>query len=216
MTPATAQRRRAQIESANTRERILDVAEALFAARGFAGTAVRDIAREAELTPASLYNHFDGKQALYEAVLERGVRPLFAVLEAFAARPQTELSAGDIIDEIMSHLAARPHLPALVQQETITGGEALVRLARGWIAPLVETALLGMKAQPNQSVWREDEYPHFIFAWLHLVFGYFALAPLMREVTGEDALAPESLARQTAFLRKLADLIMSAGRRADA
>ena len=61
------------IESESTRERILDVAEALFAERGLAGTAVRDIAREAGLTAPSLYNHFDGKHALYEAVLVRGV-----------------------------------------------------------------------------------------------------------------------------------------------
>jgi DNA-binding transcriptional regulator YbjK len=50
-----------------TRERILDVAEALFAERGFAGTSVRDIAASAGLTAASLYNHFDGKEALYDA-----------------------------------------------------------------------------------------------------------------------------------------------------
>ena len=64
----------------STRERILDVAEALFAERGLAGTAVRDIARRAGLTAPSLYNHFDGKQALYEAVLSRGVQPLFAII----------------------------------------------------------------------------------------------------------------------------------------
>jgi hypothetical protein len=116
----------------------------------------------------------------------------------------------------MAHLAVRPHLPALVQQEAIGGGEALVRLARAWIAPLIDAAMLAMKGQPGLAAWREDEYPHFIFAWLHLVFGYFALAPLMREVTGEDPLAPESLRRQTGFLCKLADLITSAGTSTDA
>ncbi len=215
MGPQAEAGRRASAESARTRDRILDVSEALFAARGFAGTAVRDIARAAELTPASLYNHFEGKQALYEAVLERGVRPLFHVLQKFADRAGSELSSHEIIEEIMSHLALRPHLPALIVQETITGGEALVRLAQTWIAPLVETALIGMKSQPNHGPWREDEHPQFIFAWWHLIFGYFALAPLMREVTGEDPLSKESLSRQTAFLRKLADMITSAGESTD-
>ncbi len=41
-----------EIETA--RERILDVAERLFAQKGFAGTVVRDIAREAALTAPSL------------------------------------------------------------------------------------------------------------------------------------------------------------------
>jgi AcrR family transcriptional regulator len=206
-----ARARRSQAEPASTRARILDVAEALFAARGFAGTAMRDIARETDLTPAALYNHFEGKQALYEAVLERGVRPLFGVLQTLADRPDPEISSSLIIEEIMSHLAARPHLPALVQQETITGGDALVRLARAWIAPLIESALMGLKSVPGRGGWREEEYPNFIFAWLHLIFGYFTLAPLMREVTGEDPLSHASLSRQTAFLRKLADSMMSSG-----
>src|SRR5262245_4789995 len=64
-----------------TRERILDVAEALFAAHGFAGTSMREIAGAADLTAASLYNHFDGKEALYAAVLERGIRPLVSLMQ---------------------------------------------------------------------------------------------------------------------------------------
>ena len=66
----------APADSESTPERLLDVAERLFAEKGYAGTAVRDIARAAGLTAPSLYNHFDGKQALYEAVLARGVQPL--------------------------------------------------------------------------------------------------------------------------------------------
>jgi AcrR family transcriptional regulator len=38
----------------------------MFAEHGVDGVAVRDLARELELTPSSLYNHFAGKQALYE------------------------------------------------------------------------------------------------------------------------------------------------------
>src|SRR2546427_12692245 len=61
-----------------TREVILDTAERLFAARGVEGVAVRDLAREMGVTASSLYNHFPGKQALYDAVLERGLGPIVA------------------------------------------------------------------------------------------------------------------------------------------
>ena len=60
-----------------TADRILDAAECLFAEHGFAGTAVRDIAARVSLNPASLYNHFPGKQDLYAAVLDRGLPPVF-------------------------------------------------------------------------------------------------------------------------------------------
>mgnify|MGYP000088200237 CR=1 FL=1 len=63
------------VEAETTPERILDVAERLFAQKGFSGTVVRDIAREAGLTAPSRYNHFEGKQALHEAVLAPGAQP---------------------------------------------------------------------------------------------------------------------------------------------
>ena len=201
-------------EAGATRERILDVAEALFASRGFAGTAVRDIAREAELTPASLYNHFEGKQALYEAVLERGVRPLIELLALLPAPSTAAEGTGELIRTIMLHLAARPHLPALVAQEAVTGGAALSRLARVWMRPLIEQGLLRLKSEPD-SLWDEADHPHVIFAWLHLIFGYFAMAPLMREVVEVDPLGPEALERQTHFLVRLAEQVMAARESSD-
>ena len=63
-----------------TRDVILDTAERLFSAHGFDGVAVRDLAREMDLTASSLYNHFPSKQALYEAVLERGLRPIVEIV----------------------------------------------------------------------------------------------------------------------------------------
>ena len=68
-----------------TREVILDAAERLFSAHGVDGVAVRDLARELQLTPSSLYNHFPGKQALYEAVLERGLRPIVELVAGIVA-----------------------------------------------------------------------------------------------------------------------------------
>lgn len=53
--------------------RILDVALELFATKGFAGTTVTEIESAAGLTAGtgSFYRHFDSKEALFDAVLER-------------------------------------------------------------------------------------------------------------------------------------------------
>jgi len=117
-------------EAETTRERILDVAERLFAQKGLAGTAVRDIAREASLTAPSLYNHFDGKQALYEAVLTRGVQPLFDLI---AGRAPSEFSApaqGEFLDQIVDHLAEHPNIAKLIQHESLTGGASLSQIVK--------------------------------------------------------------------------------------
>ena len=112
-------------ESESTRERILDVAERLFAQRGLAGTAVRDIAREAGLTAPSLYNHFDGKQALYEAVLTRGVEPLVGLIGSLGRAERMEDTSIHVLDSIMDHLANHPDIARLIQHESLTGGPSL-------------------------------------------------------------------------------------------
>jgi AcrR family transcriptional regulator len=192
-----------------TRERILDCAEVLFAERGLAGTAVRDIARECGLTAASLYNHFDGKQALYEAVLARGVQPLMELLQRLSARGPDEASE-DAIAEIVDHLARHPRLPRLIQHEALTGGAYLWKLGRAWVRPLIEQGVAAMKSG-GESRWDEDEYPLVISAWMHLMFGHFAMAPMLGVVFDDDPLSPENLERQKRFLRKLAGQMMATG-----
>jgi TetR/AcrR family transcriptional regulator len=194
----------------DTRDRILDAAEALFAVHGLAGTAVRDIARAVGLTPASLYNHFAGKQAIYDAVLERGIRPLLEVMTELPARDHTPGDMEEMISQIMALLSSHPHLPRLIQFEVITGGPYLGKLARDWFRPMLEQGIRELK-RDGDDTWREDEYGLVMSAWLNMVFGHFAMAPMMGEIFEEDPLAPENLERQTRFLRKLARL-MIAGR----
>lgn len=193
-------------QGAATRERILDVAESLFAEHGLAGTSVRDIAAEVGLTPASLYNHFAGKQALYEAVLERGVRPLIDLLRNLDDKSPLDDSGAGLIGAIMDHLSQRPHLPRLVHHAAVTGGDHLDVLARDWIRPLFESGAEGMQLDHSLE-WEPAEYPLFIAMWLHLVFGHFALAPLLGRISPEDPLSPEGIERQKQFLQKLARIV---------
>jgi AcrR family transcriptional regulator len=53
------------------RESILLAAAVAFAHKGFAATSMDDVAGEAGITRLILYRHFDSKEALYTAVLER-------------------------------------------------------------------------------------------------------------------------------------------------
>ena len=57
--------------SPSSREKILDVAEALFARRGYSGVGLREVATAAGLGKSSLFHHFPSKTELYLAVLRR-------------------------------------------------------------------------------------------------------------------------------------------------
>ncbi len=82
----------------DTKERILDVSERLFADRGFSETSLRDITSEAGVNLAAVNYHFGSKEALLSAILERRFRPindkriaLLDQLEAAAGKPGPEL-----------------------------------------------------------------------------------------------------------------------------
>lgn len=55
----------------DTKNRILDAAEVLFAERGFADTSLRLITSEADVNLASVNYHFGSKKELIQAVLDR-------------------------------------------------------------------------------------------------------------------------------------------------
>jgi len=54
-----------------TRERIMEAAEALFRRMGFPKTAVADIAAELGMSPANIYRFFPSKNAIVEAICQR-------------------------------------------------------------------------------------------------------------------------------------------------
>ena len=199
-------------ETETTRERILDVAERLFAQKGFAGTVVRDIARHAGLTAPSLYNHFDGKQALYEAVLARGVQPLVDLMDGLGT--EDDADSGDVLDAIMDHFANHPNVAKLIQHESLIGGASLSRIVQGWLRPIVAEGMSAMKRNPN-SVWSTEEQPLALAAWLHIILGHFAMAPLLRELFDVDPLSKDQLDRQKRFLKRYAQLVMSGEKSAD-
>jgi AcrR family transcriptional regulator len=59
----------------DTKERILDSAERLFAGQGYAGTSLRAIISEAGVNLAAVHYHFRSKEALLEAIVLRRAEP---------------------------------------------------------------------------------------------------------------------------------------------
>ena len=65
------------------RARILDVATELFAAKGYAGTSVREVAEAAGCTKPALYYHFANKEGLFRAAVT-SAHATFERVEALA------------------------------------------------------------------------------------------------------------------------------------
>lgn len=190
-----------------TAERILDAAEDLFAAKGYAATTLRDVAGSVGLRIPSLYNHFESKESLYAAVLERGIRPVLEALTDFtAAGGSGREDSRAVVQRVMELLAQHPQLARLVQQESLTGGPRLAPLLREWLVRVFAEARQSID-RAGETRWSDDQLPLLVLALYHVVVGYFTSAPLYRELTGEDLLTEEAIERQTRFFGDLVDTI---------
>jgi AcrR family transcriptional regulator len=205
-----------------TRDRILTEAERLFAARGFAGTSLRQVADAVGVTPPNLYNHFRSKRALYESVLDRGIAPLMEILGRSQAENWSEPATVRMLEDVFSYLDRTPHLPRLVYFEMLTGGADLQRIAESWIRPLLVTAVAALEEQGDANsadtgVWDVDELPLLVSAWFNLVCGHFVTRELIRESLGEDAAASDVRNQIRFFIRlwrRIAPAPLAAGPRA--
>lgn len=66
----------------SNRQRILEVALALFASYGYEATGVQEICDQAEVTKPTLYHYFNSKQGLLESILDERFKPFLSLLEA--------------------------------------------------------------------------------------------------------------------------------------
>src|SRR6201996_113832 len=90
---------RRELYSEATRAALLDEATRLFATRGYAGTSLEDVAAASQVTRGAVYHHFDGKQALFEAVLDAQETRAIARITAAA-------TAADPLNEALQALDA--------------------------------------------------------------------------------------------------------------
>lgn len=187
--------------SPSTRELILDVAERLFATRGVDGVAVRDLARELGLTAPSLYNHFASKQALYDAVLERGLRPILELIsEAWVGG---SLRPAETLDRLLNHLAKHPHLAQLLQRALLDESSGGAVLIRKWLEAMYREGVRVLGAVAASAGWEPQELPHLAMALFGMVFAYFTNLNAVKAISpGHQPLAPRQIELQRQVLEK--------------
>ena len=108
----------------SSRDKILDVAEALFARRGFAGVGMREVADASGLGKSSLFHHFKGKTQLYFEVLGRVlVRIQERVSPILAAPDEPAQKLDRVLDTLLDALAEHPQVFSKLYINMIRAGE---------------------------------------------------------------------------------------------
>ncbi|MEA2266478.1 MAG: TetR/AcrR family transcriptional regulator, partial [Solirubrobacteraceae bacterium] len=125
-----------------SRTRILTIARAEFADRGFDGARLADIARQAGLSHPTLLYHFTSKAELYVAVIASAVVDWTRETEAAVSGALEGFDqVVSIIDAGFVFFATHPDFARILRREAMDGGDRLDDAITGSLRPFLDRAV---------------------------------------------------------------------------
>ena len=196
----------------SSREKILEVAEELFARQGFAGVSLADVASRVGLRKASLFHHFSSTLALYaevcEGVLERIGERLRPALETpGSASSRLERAIGALIDELAEHRGtARLLLRSLLEDDLFSAeDQAQLQSIDRALADLVWSFQELLREGIESGEFRRVSLPDATQTVIGAAVYHFASGDFGETLLGGPIFSAEAVARRkrevTAFIR---------------
>lgn len=96
------------------KEQILDVSLSLFLQKGFDKTSINDILKNLDIARGTLYYHFESKEAIMDAIIERASKEIFSKIESIVKDPKA-----DVFEKIHSLFFA-------MKMQNVSGGEQMI------------------------------------------------------------------------------------------
>ena len=136
---------------ADTRQRLLDIAEQLFAERGFYGVSIAAIASEMSLTKQGLLHYFNSKEKLYGAIVQR-------ISDDFQDHQREALQASEDPAERLEKFYAALAEPTetnvqrtrLLMRELLDNNERAAKAENWYLRPFLDR-LISMVKDVNKS-----------------------------------------------------------------
>jgi len=192
------------------KEEILDVATRHFAERGYEGTSMNDVAEAVGVRKASLFYHFETKEALYEAVIDRLIAtiatPLGAAYEAEGTWEERLVNAADTVTSV---LASHPYAARLLLREAMDWGPIVRGKMSGQAVAVLEMSAAFIRAGQEAGVFGKADARQIMVTLIGLHFVPFALGQLVEQFTGKQPFDPQFIEeRRAAVRRQVRDMVV--------
>lgn len=192
--------------TAGTADRILRAADELFAARGYSGVSVRDIAARAGVNKGLVYYHHGSKAELFERVLDGYYRRhADALSEGFAHGGTLRERLHGVMDAYLDFLEENHRYAQLVQREITSGSEMLPQIRRG-------LSLLYRWLADNLAPVCPPDGPlaarHFFVSFSGLALNYYLYAPGIEPLWGDDPMSAKNRRQRREHLHWMVDVIL--------
>lgn len=197
----------------NSREKILDIGEALFARRGYAGVGMREVAERSGLGKSSLFHHFRSKGQLFAEVRIRTLERIREAVAPFLRRATPPLQALEdamcgLIDSFAEHpTSARLLLRGLVEEEVFSGAPpAELEAAESLLAELLDDLCGLIERGVEARALRAVAVPDTMQSLIGLVLYHFASGEMGERILGEPLFSSSAVRRRkrevVAFIRE--------------
>ncbi len=175
-------KKRAYLPAEQRRESIIRAAQEVFSRTNLQGARTRDLAKAAGVNQATLYGHFESKEALF---VEAVVQPLVDAMRGMYERASTFESAQSREEflelarsSVANHLESMVEIFPLLTSALFSDPELGKKLYTEHIAPIFEE-----RGRAMENAVRDDIDPQSLA--LH-AFGMFFAVAMDRHFRGED------------------------------
>lgn len=195
-----------------TPDQILGAAEKVFAEEGLKGASLRSIAKEAGCDPALIYYHFDSKEAMFLALLDRSIPTLVESLQKLAEESDTRpliYRLKEALDLYRLHMGHHAGLRAVIRGEIARGAEGIQDRLAERVRPASQALWNLLRQGVARNEVRADvpiELTAFFFIKLYLEILDLlpAMAPRIAGIPGDVVVAQAERAWLTTFWRGIA------------
>ena len=189
---------------AATRQAILDAALDEFAANGFAGARLDDVARRAGVAKGTIYVHFRDKETLFEELVRASLGPFVGALEsAPVADLPLRAFAEQLIDAFVREIVGTRRKDVL--RLIISEGDRFPQLAHIYYREVVKRAIVALRRAAARALERGEIHDDAL-----LRFPQLLVAPGLMAVLWEARFARFEPLDAAELMRTHLDLLFKA------
>lgn len=172
----------------DTRELILDSAEALFAAKGFGGTRIRDISAQAGVTSAMIHYYFTSKEELLRAVQVRIVEDLVTLVARIAPEPLAPVPKLKLFFEsLFDYAACHNNFTRITAMDMGRKSEDVFgALVSAQLHPLYQRAKRFLTDGMESGIFNPIDPDHLLIALIGMIVPYFSETPFLENLLGKS------------------------------